>query len=852
MYIIKLIQDVFKRPSKETNSISLIIERTIEEYTSKNQYYWWLKGKDFQTFNQKVLPLTDKEKVSFILHCIQTIYKYYNQSNYLASRNDFMRAWVCEIYMDQLLKLHLQLDDDDISQIIVEFKKHPRQSWNQHITCWPVDLLMNQIEYQLTLRPCSASLKQSLVLLNNEILKEATSSQQKQQKNIFQKLYELQFKLNNTGDIVQSGYFYIDDDFVKYTSQLVKDLDEQEHTAWFKIMYHAENSHLEKPSSEFISKSATLIDALGLEKFSRIINSWFLYVIKSRKNEKRKTRRPGSCTILLNPCNLNMLKGLVWMCGCYPEKNTLRNIASLADALLRRNNRKMYTISALINACLHTLSRTESIDGISYLSDLSHRMKEPEIQSLIQQYLQEAAAARQLSIAELLDLSVQDFGLQDGQLDFIFGSFRGSLRIEGKAHLKRSWIDEAGGHQKHVPEIVKLEYKSGLHELLATEKEISNALKYVNERFDRMFTSQRILSWTQFEEYYLSHGLVSYFSKRLIWCFQSEGKTDVVIHFDGNWVNTKGNNVNPETSTMVCLWHPLNSPVEEIIDWRKFLLRNKIVQPVKQAFREVYLVAPEELLTRFYSNRMAAHLIRQQQFKMLANMKGWSYTPFGSDHDGRYKEMAVLRMPDYHLKAEFCINEPTKENEAQGKRMWMYVGTDQVRFFNQHGERMQLNQVPKIAFSEVMRDIQFFINETAVGKDLEWQDGLGTRAYKKNWQSYYFPEMTEMIGPKRKVILEGIIPRLKEKEVMELKENALVVKGKLRTYYIDLKTTRIQMSPYNQSLCIQPVVSPKADAKVYLPFNGDYGISLILSQALLLAEDDKITDPVINRQIKIR
>src|SRR4051812_25463894 len=118
MSIFKVIQSLFQKPAKKADSISLIIEHTIDEYTSKNQYYWWLKGKDFLTFNQKVLTLSDKEKVSFILHCIHTIYKYYNQSNYLASRNDFMRAWVCEIYMDQLLKLHLQLDDEDIYQII--------------------------------------------------------------------------------------------------------------------------------------------------------------------------------------------------------------------------------------------------------------------------------------------------------------------------------------------------------------------------------------------------------------------------------------------------------------------------------------------------------------------------------------------------------------------------------------------------------------------------------------------------------------------------------------------------------------------------------------------------------------
>ncbi|HEX5052867.1 MAG TPA: hypothetical protein VFZ65_13915 [Planctomycetota bacterium] len=37
--------------------------------------------------------------------------------------------------------------------------------------------------------------------------------------------------------------------------------------------------------------------------------------------------------------------------------------------------------------------------------------------------------------------------------------------------------------------------------------------------------------------------------------------------------------------------------------------------------------------------------------------------------------------------------------------------------------------------------------------------------------------------------------------------------------------------------------------RVLLPFEGDRTLSLILSKALLLAADDKITDPTILRQI---
>ncbi len=41
-----------------------------------------------------------------------------------------------------------------------------------------------------------------------------------------------------------------------------------------------------------------------------------------------------------------------------------------------------------------------------------------------------------------------------------------------------------------------------------------------------------------------------------------------------------------------------------------------------------------------------------------------------------------------------------------------------------------------------------------------------------------------------------------------------------------------------------------ASDDVFLPFEGDHLLSIILSKALLLADDTKITDPTIVSQIK--
>jgi len=77
------------------------------------------------------------------------------------------------------------------------------------------------------------------------------------------------------------------------------------------------------------------------------------------------------------------------------------------------------------------------------------------------------------------------------------------------------------------------------------------------------------------------------------------------------------------------------------------------------------------------------------------------------------------------------------------------------------------------------------------------------------------------------------------------------VEGKLRTYKIHLGSGNILMRPNDEYLCIVPRRGEGAGTDtVFLPFEGDRTLSIILSKALLLADDNKIKDETITRQIK--
>jgi hypothetical protein len=310
-----------------------------------------------------------------------------------------------------------------------------------------------------------------------------------------------------------------------------------------------------------------------------------------------------------------------------------------------------------------------------------------------------------------------------------------------------------------------------------------------------------------------------------------------------------------DETTQVRLWHPISSASEEVLSWRRWLERHAVTQPFKQAHREVYLLTEAERQTATYSNRFAAHILRQHQLKALCEQRGWRMRLQGGGFDPG-DCMPRLELPRWGLWAEFWVQ--AVEGQESGAGICLYVTTDQVRFGHLDAtpmwlphETMRLEEVPSVVFSEVMRDVDLFVGVCSVGNDPTWADGgpLEARGY---WSSYAFGELAES-AKTRRAVLEQLLPRLAKLDGRwSLSERFVEIRGHLRTYKIHLGSANILMSPNDQYLCIVPGRGgrggPSADG-LYLPFEGDTVLSVILSKAFLLANDSSIKDPSIRRQI---
>ncbi|HEV8190290.1 MAG TPA: hypothetical protein VGP82_02235, partial [Ktedonobacterales bacterium] len=170
---------------------------------------------------------------------------------------------------------------------------------------------------------------------------------------------------------------------------------------------------------------------------------------------------------------------------------------------------------------------------------------------------------------------------------------------------------------------------------------------------------------------------------------------------------------------------------------------------------------------------------------------------------------------------------------------------------------LPLDAIPSLVFSEVMRDVDLFVGVASVGNDPTWQDGGPQGRYRDYWQSYSFGELSTT-AETRKQLIERLVPCLAIANRCTIAGRFLIVRGNLRTYKIHLGSGNILMEPNDQYLCIVPSrgsggsAGGSATGQLFLPFEGDTVLAIILSKAFLLAEDSKITDPTITHQIGVR
>lgn len=643
---------------------------------------------------------------------------------------------------------------------------------------------------------------------------------------------------------------------------------------WLALLRHALTATSSRPSAKWLKAAQAQIDAIGEQTFGEALARWLPLVAQGQSIRRfgnyAGDTRGGSDT--MHDENATCLRGLLW---CVPLLTARDQLARHVTAVALSAYRKVPGVGPRAvkvgNGAVYALSELASKEAVGQLAMLKVRVKFGSAQKEIEKAFTAAAEALQLPRDQIEELGVPSYGLEEvGRLTEELAGYTAQLLVSGSS-AELHWSDPIGKPLKSVPAKVKSECKDEWKDLQQSLKDIQAMLPAQRDRIDGMFLLQKSWSIADWRERYHDHPLVGTIARRLLWCvdgtpafFQAGIPCDVT-----------GAAIAHGKTAEITLWHPIGQSLDAVVAWRRRLEDLRITQPFKQAYREVYLLTDAERNTRTYSNRFAAHILRQHQFNALCAARGWK-NRLRLMVDDSYPP-ATRELPQWGLRAEFWIEGVGQDygTDTNDSGVFLRLATDQVRFYRTGAavnfahaggggytvdatgpgegninEPVSLDQVPALVFSEVMRDVDLFVGVASVGADPAWQDGGPEGRYQTYWNSYAFGELAGSAAT-RKDVLERLVPRLKIAKRCSFSDRFLIVRGDLRTYKIHLGSGNILMEPNDQYLCIVPDSRSRGtDNDLYLPFEGDSTLSIILSKALMLADDTKIKDPTITRQIK--
>ena len=535
----------------------------------------------------------------------------------------------------------------------------------------------------------------------------------------------------------------------------------------------------------------------------------------------------------LAPSSVGLIKGSTAVLG---------EIGDALDAVLLEratNNsspvaRAFYAYGAPTRACIAALGALRLTEAQSALVRLQATYRSGDLKKRIAAALDDVASRSGMSLGELIERQVDDAAL-DGDHALTVGNSSLAAELRVTSHgVTTTWLVDGHPVAKVLPE-AKTEHAEIVTAVKTQAKALATAVAAQRTRLEGLFAEGRTWNPSDWQSFYIGHRLVGPLAADLLW--QGE--------IDGNWTTFLGSSRLPEGTSKIRLWHPLEAPAEEIEYWRNAVVRLQLRQPFKQVYREHYVLTPAERESGRLSARFARHTLRNDQVFALTKARGWQAKWLGA-FDGGYEATPrfVLGEGQYRVGFDLTLSDDYGFDDCALSGVVHFE-----RLSGKAWRLIDLTDVPPLVFSEAMRDVDLFVSIATVTNDPTWRERrIQAQAARDAWDVLANGQLTPA-GEIRRAALERILPNLKIASQCTLDDRSLRVRGTYGEYAINLGTANVMLLPRNLYLCIIQG-SSGASRGIFLPFEGDDLLSLVLSKAVLLAADHKITDESILRQLR--
>lgn len=427
--------------------------------------------------------------------------------------------------------------------------------------------------------------------------------------------------------------------------------------------------------------------------------------------------------------------------------------------------------------------------------------------------------------------------------------------------IEIAWEASSGRRQKSVPASLRTSDPGGIERVNKLVQSIRADLTTWKRRIEGYYLEDVSWSYDRWRARYADHGTLSLLSRRLIWQAEADGERISFRPTRDGCIGRNGQPVFVPASSTVALWHPIQAQPEEVSDWQKHVLDREIIQPFRQAWREIYRMTDAEHGTGTYSNRFAGHILKQSTMRALAIDEGWK-CPHRTGFDCPDDDPAHIIIPASGLQAEYWTSAFHEFHDFTPGGSFVFIKSDRVAFHALdakakygRGPQISVEDVPPLVFSEIMRHCDLFTSVAAVSLDPEWvdrgKDALHPTHYDNALVEYWVQSQDNPPLPSAKMrerMLVSLLTNMPISDRVKIEGNYVRVQGRLNEYCIHIGSSAVSIAENRRHVCIIPAGSV-AKTRISLPFDTDTTLTAILSKIMLLLDDDKIEDKIIVRQI---
>jgi hypothetical protein len=607
----------------------------------------------------------------------------------------FSDFWIGKIQSDKLPEaidaaglikyLSIYTSDEQCFHIIFQWHettlKRPGDWW------FPRHELLKVIQAKINKKGLTDTLRLCLELLDTSEKKSVTAAVDKV--NI-----EIDILLRGGPELLISRRDPLGILIIAFLSNIKSVRQQQYWTAFIKHCLTAGDAAI--PNPKWWEKAKELVGRLNADHFIMKLQDWISFSQAQLISAHQEKGRHFSDYHIdfLSPINHNMLKALIWCCAI-PDNKVLPDMLESYVPWAYKKKGTGPLSARTGTACIYAFTFLPCKEALRRIIRFRALIRHAGTLKTVDKILHDVAGEHAIPLHELEEYVVPDFGLdKGGTLRVQAGDLTGiyTLHNTGKSDL---YWEKDGQRLKSV----RQQQTPAVKALKQLAREIDDTLSGSSARLERSFLRLHPWSYSHWKTYYLEHPLLKILTTRLLWNFQTNGTDITAFYLDGQLVDHKGKAIKVTEDTTVSLWHPINAPVKIVRAWRNFLAAHQVDQPFDQVNRVIYAPTAEELADGFFSSRFAAQVLNSRKFKTVIRQRGWTLRQKAVQN---WSYMPHMALTDWDIRVNFFADRQQEDT----------VVTDMINFYKE-GEPLPLRQVPPVVFSEMIRDVSFFV--TAAG-----------------------------------------------------------------------------------------------------------------------------------------